>query len=445
MMRLTGTAVFLRKVAGQARFPFRPWEEIRRAQAEGLARAVRFACEHVPRYRALKDRLAMRPEDVRSVEDLAVWPILESNEVERLGPELVAGGVVRKEWVLLRSAGTTGSAKSVYFDPRSFLAELAYRDRARSIVAGLVGRRTGYREAVFFPPDGVVGQVERRVEKLVWAPRFMRIERRFFTLYRAPEQALEELREFQPDTFHSFGSYLARLFQLLLDGQASFPLPRAITYTSDEMPRSVRRVVEEELGIPVFSLYNAIEGFNLGFECGEGEGYHMNVDLYPFRIVDEEGRTVPAGESGSIVMSNVVNRGTMLLNYRIGDRGRWLEGPCPCGRTLPRLAGFDGRDDDWVVLANGRRIHSQELRLILMGEGEGVWQWVAIQDDVNRFRARIVPREDTDRAGMAERIRQRMRERLGPDATIDIEFVREIERTAGGKLRPFESRIPARS
>ncbi len=444
MMRLAGTAVFLRHLAGQARFPFRPWEEIRRAQAERLARAARFACERVPRYRALRDQLGMRPEDVRSAEDLAAWPILESNEVDRRGPALVPGGAARAEWIVLRSGGTTGSPKRVYLDARSFLAELAYRERARSIVAQRVGRRTGYREAVFFPHDGVVAQVERLVEEIAWSPRFARIHRRFFTLYQDPEKALEGLREFRPDTFHGFGSYLGRLFQLLLEGRGTFPLPRAITYTSDEMPPAIRRFVEDDLGIPVYSLYNAIEGFNLGFECGEGEGLHMNVDLYPFRIVDEEGRTVPAGESGSIVMSNVVNRGTILLNYRIGDRGRLLEGLCPCGRTLPRLAGFDGRDDEWAALADGGRIHSQELRLILVGD-DSVWQLVVVQDDIDRFRASIVASEDTDRAALTERIRRRVRERLGPDVTVDVSFVSEIEPPPGGKLRPFESRIPTGS
>jgi phenylacetate-CoA ligase len=440
-MRLAGTAVFLRRLAGQRRFPFRPWEEIRRAQEERLARAVRFACERVPRYRALKDRLGKRPEDVRSVEDLAVWPILESPDVDRSGPELVPGGTPREEWIVLRSGGTTGSPKRVYFDARSFLAELAYRERARFIVAGLVGRRTGYREAVFFPPDGVVAQVEKRVHKLVWAPRRMRVERRFFTLYQDPEEAIAGLRDFRAQTFHGFGSYLARLFQLLLDGRASFPLPRAITYTSDEMPPSVRRVIEHDLRIPVFSLYGAIEGFNIGFECGEGEGLHMNVDLYPFRIVGPDGRTVPPGESGSIVMSNVVNRGTVLLNYRIGDRGRLLEGPCPCGRGLPRLAGFDGRDDEWALLPGGRRIHSQELRLILI-EDDHVWQMAVFQDAVDRFRVFLVANDGTDREALVDRMRGRARDRLGPGVAVEVTFVDEIPRTAGGKLRPFESLLP---
>jgi len=443
-MRLAGTGVFLRHLAGQARFPFRPWEEIRRAQEARLARMVQYACEHVPRYRALRDRLGMRPEDVRSVEDLAAWPTLESNEVARLGAALFSGGRQGSDWIGLRSGGTTGSPKRVYFEPRSFLANLAYRERSRSIISARVGRRTGYREAVLFGHDGVVAQTEAAVSRFMWAPRFMRVERRFFAVHEGLDHTLAGLAKFRPHHVFGLGSFAARVFERHLEGRGEFPLPAAVSYTSDEMPAEARRMIERDLGVPVFSLYNAVEGFNLGFECGEGEGLHMNVDLYPFRIVDDEGRTLPPGETGSIVLSNVVTRGTVFLNYRIGDRGRLLTEPCPCGRNLPRLAGFDGRDDEWALLADGSRMHSQDLRVLTVSEIP-LWQFRIVQEAVDHFRVKIVLAEEVDRAKTVEGIERRMREGLGPGVRVEVAFVEELPRTSGGKSRTFESRLGAAS
>jgi phenylacetate-CoA ligase len=86
-----------------------------------------------------------------------------------------------------------------------------------------------------------------------------------------------------------------------------------------------------------------MEAGTIGFQCERREGFHLNVDLCAVRIVDAEGRTVPPGTSGDIVISSLDNRATVLLNYRIGDRGTLSPQPCPCGRSLPLLASLEGR------------------------------------------------------------------------------------------------------
>jgi len=70
------------------------------------------------------------------------------------------------------------------------------------------------------------------------------------------------------------------------------------------------------------------------------------------------------GESGDVVVSNLVNRATVLLNYRLGDIARKLSRTCPCGRSLPLLSFPEGRNDEYLQLASGKVMHPQSVRTV---------------------------------------------------------------------------------
>ena len=74
-----------------------------------------------------------------------------------------------------------------------------------------------------------------------------------------------------------------------------------------------------------------------------------------------------AGTPGEVVISNLVNRATVLLNYRLGDRVAVASDPCACGRTLPVLASLDGRSEDLLVRADGERVHESLVLRRLYG------------------------------------------------------------------------------
>ena len=151
----------------------------------------------------------------------------------------------------------------------------------------------------------------------------------------------------------SLGSYLAIHFGYLARRGGEFHKPRVITYSSDALPAPIRRIIEKNFNIPVFSAYEAIEALKIGYECGENAGLHANIDLYPVRVVAENGRALPPGQMGEMVISNLVNRAQVLLNYRLGDLAYWKTEPCGCGRSLPLLEHPPGRRDDSVRLPRG--------------------------------------------------------------------------------------------
>jgi phenylacetate-CoA ligase len=252
------------------------------------------------------------------------------------------------------------------------------------------------------------------------------------------EENIRLINHFQPDVIQSYGSYLGILFSYLADTGESFHRPKVITFSSDGLADSVRQLIQGQFGIPVFSTYQANEALKLGFECENHLGLHLNVDLYPVRIVDATGQDLPVGETGEVVVSNLVNPATVLLNYRLGDLAAFLPEKCVCGRSLAMLSFTPGRTDDLITLPSGRIIHPQAVRTIFTVE-EQVWQYQIVQNSSIHFSIKIVASKVVDRQKLKERVAAKFAERFGSEISTDISFVDSIDRTASGKSRPVIS------
>jgi phenylacetate-CoA ligase len=72
-------------------------------------------------------------------------------------------------------------------------------------------------------------------------------------------------------------------------------------------------------------------------------GLHSHPDLVVTEIVDEEGRPVPDGEMGELVITTLQMEGMPLIRYRTGDVTFMVPGACPCGRGGPRIGPILGR------------------------------------------------------------------------------------------------------
>jgi phenylacetate-CoA ligase len=247
-----------------------------------------------------------------------------------------------------------------------------------------------------------------------------------------------QINAFKPDVIHSYGSYLGLLFGHLAASGVPFHRPAVVTYTSDGLSDSVRRLIQERYGMPVLTTYQAVEAFKIGFECERHRGVHLNEDLYPLRIVDGADRTLAAGESGEVIVSNLVNGGTVLLNYRLGDIAARLPKPCPCGRSLPLLSYPQGRSDDLIELASGRIVHPQGIRNLFNDE-ESIWEYQVAQESADRFRVSLLAAPTIDQAAVRQRLAAKFARLLDADCTIECVFTDTIDRTAGGKFRPVIS------
>lgn len=199
-----------------------------------------------------------------------------------------------------------------------------------------------------------------------------------------------------------------------------------------------RKIIEEEYGVPVLSNYQASEALRLGFQCEQRAGFHINLDQVAIRVVDAGGNPVPPGGQGHIIISNLINRATVLLNYRLDDVVTLSASACPCGRTLPTIERIDGRFNDLVILPDGRTVLRVDL---LLYQVPGSEQIQVIQNDYNQFVFHVVRMPSADWQNLCVELTTRARSILGTNSHLDIIEVDQIPREPGGKVRSVISHV----
>ena len=439
--RLFWNAYLAYQMIGQSRLPFKPLETIKRFQAWRVRKMVAHAYRTVPYYRETMDRMGLKVGDFQNAGDLGKLPPIEPSQLQSHPEYFTSTAQPIGRYLRLYTGGSTGDPRSVYHTPRAIFQNAAHGERERCIITSLIGKQFGYRETVIVSPNCTAHKLQTFCQSQALFPDRLRINRQYISLMDPTEENVRLINHFQPDVIQSYGSYLGILFSYLADTGQPFHRPKVITFSSDGLADSVRKLIQGQFGIPVFSAYQANEALKLGFECEKHLGFHLNVDLYPVRIADATGRDLPVGETGEVVVSNLVNPATVLLNYRLGDLAAFLPEECLCGRSLPMLSFTPGRTDDLITLPSGRIIHPQAVRTIFTVE-EQVWQYQIVQHSNTQFSIKIVASRMADRQKLKERVTAKFAERFGSEVSTDISFVDSIDRTASGKFKPVISMIP---
>ncbi len=122
------------------------------------------------------------------------------------------------------------------------------------------------------------------------------------------------------------------------------------------LPQWERRL-REVFGAPLYPRYGARDGGPIAFTCRAGR-LHYHADALFLEVVDEEGRRLPPGEEGDLLITQYFNDAMPLVRYRIGDRVVLAppEERCECGLGLPVIDTLSGRVNDIFINPAGRKI-----------------------------------------------------------------------------------------
>ena len=431
--RIAGNLIVLAHARGQreaAYRPARPWQADRDAR---IASTVRYAARTVPFYRRLFAELGIDPRRIRSPEDLESLPLLDKETVRSDPDAFIARSWRGRTSVPFVTSGSTGTPLRVHHDIVSLLANMAYGERARK-TRGL-GRGQPPRIVSFSRESGTGNQVHEFYRRWTYVPH--RPERIHGRIDRPFPEAIDLINRHRPDVIAGYGSYLEALFRFVVANGVEMHRPERIGYFSDGMTPPGRQFIAREFGIPVLSNYTAIECFKIGFSCERESGYHIHADICHLRVVDKSGADTPPGEPGEIVISNLVNRGSVLLNYRLGDLGTLASEPCPCGRTFPLLAELQGRTEDLLFLDADRVIHPRAVWGTFKRMPD-ILQYQLIQHDRRTFALEIVTRDPTDSQETMRAAIAGLRALLG-DVEVDVRASEGPLAGPGGKARPVVS------
>jgi phenylacetate-CoA ligase len=397
---LLGTARVLATALGDRRTPFLDPEQVYALRDRRVREIVRHAVESVPYYADLFRSLGAAPQDIRTAADLRRLPLLDKETVHADPARFLSTSPRARDAVRYVTTGTSGLKLTVWHDRRSLVENVAYGERQRAVEVRFAGARVRYTVLRFGTPGSTGARTRSAVGAAAWLP--LRPSRENLQVTTPFDRLFAEIDRLRPDVIAGWGSFLELLFRTRVERGVHGHLPRVVSYGNDSMSPEGKELIEKGLGVPVISRYAAVESFRIGFTCEERSGLHLHDDLCHVRVVGPNGSDVPAGENGEVVLSNLVNHATVLLNYRLGDLAATEAEPCPCGRSLGRLAGVRGRASEILVLASGKLVHPYDV-WAAVERVPGLVRYQLVELGEGRFRLSLVTADRAAFEPIAER------------------------------------------
>lgn len=421
-------------------------EEQQVRQSADLRRIVRFAASSVPYYAELFARERLSPDDVAGPDQLARLPVLTKEDVMRCNRRLRARRLPNGERVVgeAKSSGTTGAPVRIAITNRSnAMFSILWQRQARWFRMDpngmLVDIRSG-REIGGQTPNS--DGVRRHHARWRYCGQFFRTGSEIgFNVSNPSGQQLSWLNELRPQHILSFPGVFE---ELALANESHTPVDslQSVLAIGSQLTPSLRQRLEGIYRIPVHQTYGLNEIGKVGQRCEAGR-YHVNVEHCLVEIVDAEGERCRPGSTGRVVVTGLCNSAMPLLRYDTGDLAEAVDGPCPCGRTLPSFGELAGRFRRFQGLPEGTR---QRVNTVLRALGElppselSFLREYQLHQDLNdhfEFRLRtIAPIPDAFRTAMEDIWRGVSGV---PSAPLSILRVERIARSPSGKHLDFLS------
>ena len=415
----------------------RPRAEIDAVVSERLQALVLHASRTVPWYAARFAEASIRPDQVRSIQDLVALPPLTKADLRDHGEELVTGGRVDPAWMRNASGGSTGA-------PVVFHQDAEYQKR---MLADQVRHVTWMGLPWWTPRAFVWGADRDSVAHVGWRARWRDAATgtRFLNTFQATDAEYAAfVRECAAERVPIVIGYASSLehFARAVEAERARGLawrPRAVQSSAERLTPAIRSRVERALEAPVFDRYGSREMGNAAHECTAHAGLHVSMERVILEFV-RDGLPVPDGEEGEILVTVLDNRAEPLIRYAVGDVGRRLGGPaCPCGRAYERIEITAGRSSDLFTTPAGRRVHGEYFTHLFYGL-DGVAAFRIVQETRERLVLELV-RGPGWRGDEVDVVLDGIRD-LDPAFRTEVRMVEAIPVSASGKRSFTTSRVP---
>jgi phenylacetate-CoA ligase len=122
----------------------------------------------------------------------------------------------------------------------------------------------------------------------------------------------------------------------------------------------LRKSFEEDYGLKTIQEYFTADVGWAAFECREKNGMHFNDECMLIEVCDPEtDRQLSPGEVGQIVVTRF-DKVYPLIRFGTGDLASYVDEPCSCGRTTPRIIKIMGMIGEHIRVKS-MFVHKREV------------------------------------------------------------------------------------
>ncbi|MFF2643974.1 phenylacetate--CoA ligase PaaK [Streptomyces niveus] len=415
-------------------------DELEALQLTRLRATLRHAYERVPFYRESFDAAGLRPDDCRSLADLARFPFTAKTDLRDnypFGMFAVDQKDVRR---IHASSGTTGRPTVVGYTQADLdnWADVV----ARSIRAA--GGRPGHKVHVAYGYGLFTGGLGAHYGA----------ERLGCTVIPASggmtARQVQLITDFRPEIIMVTPSYMLTLLDEF-ERQGVDPRTTSLKvgiFGAEPWTQEMRREIEERFAIDAVDIYGLSEvmGPGVAQECVETkDGLHIWEDHFYPEVVDPfTGEVLPEGEEGELVFTSLTKEAMPVIRYRTRDLTRLLPGTA---RVFRRMEKVTGRTDDMVILRGVNLFPTQIEEIVLRTAGVAPHFQLRLTRDGRmdaltvraEARAGATPQE---RTAAARAIATAVKDGIGVSVGVEVVDPETLERSVGKIKRIVDLRTP---
>lgn len=419
-----------------------PREVLHWIQSRRLVEMVKRCYENVPFYKEKFDEIGLKPEDIKSIDDIIKLPFTYKQDLRDNYP-FGLFAVPKEDIVRIHaSSGTTGKQTVVGYTENDI--DGWSRCAARAIVAtgGSPSDKVhvSYGYGLFTGGLGLHYGAEKLGATAIPVSS------------GNTSRQIQILQDFESDIICCTPSYAMYIGETIRDmgiDPKTLKLRTGI-FGAEAWSENMRKQIEEILAIKAYDIYglSEIAGPGVSCECIMQAGMHVNEDLYYPEIINPEtGEQVPDGEYGELVFTCIGKEALPLVRYRTRDICKLEREKCECGRTLVRMAKPQGRTDDMLII-RGVNVFPSQVEHVLLSLGLEP-NYLIIVDRVNNLDKMTVKVEmtanmfsDTIKGIEREekRIADAMHNTLGVVARIRLVEPKSLPRSEGKAVRVQDNR-----
>jgi phenylacetate-CoA ligase len=424
-----------------------PREVLEALQLKRLQQVVQRVYHTVGHYRAAFDEAGVKPDDIKSLADLARLPFTTKQDLRDNYPfglfAVPMSSVVR----LHASSGTTGRATVVGYTKRDI--DVWSELMARCFAAAGLNKNdiihNAYGYGLFTGGLGAHYGAERLGASVI--PMSGGNTKRQIMI----------LQDFGPTAICCTPSYALNLAE---QGRAMGVDMRNLKlrvgiFGAEPWSDKMRDDIESAFNIKALNIYGLSEvmGPGVSMECIEGRsGMHIFEDHFLTEIIDPEtGAVLPFGEKGELVFTTITKEAFPLIRFRSRDITTLNIAPCRCGRTHVRMDRVMGRSDDMLII-RGVNVFPSQIEAVLLNI-EGVEpHYQLIVDRVDTLDTLEVQVEVSEKLmdesegevrvlqNMERRIVKDMKDYLGISAKVKLVEPKSLQRFEGKASRVIDKR-----
>ncbi len=422
---------------------YMPPERLRELQLCRLQDLVQRVYRNVGCYRQRMDEAGVKPEDVRTLGDVARLPFTYKADLRDNYPFGLFAEPMERIVRLHASSGTTGKPIVVAYTQedigvwsqvmlRSLAAcgvshnDIVQNSYGYGLFTGGLGVHYGAEElgATVIPVSG--GNTERQIMIM---------------------------RDFGATILCCTPSYFLHLIDKAEEmGVAMRELKlRAGIFGAEPWSEPMRDAIQQRSGIEAFDIYGLSEiiGPGVSVECPVHQGLHIFEDHFLAEIIDPDtGDVLPDGEEGEIVFTTLTKQAFPVLRYRTRDISRLHHERCGCGRTIVRMERVRRRSDDMFIIRGVNVFPSQIEAALLQVEGTlPHYQIILTRDgslDTISVQVEVTERFFTDEIKGLEKLRRAVQANIestiGLHAQVKLVEPKTLQRSEGKAKRVQDER-----